>query len=83
MTPTEPVLRVGALALYDGLFCTVKVRITRVWYVEEARVRRLRVEFVVTSRNNLAFPAGTVEESSIHWLRQRDGAPFDTVEVAA
>jgi hypothetical protein len=83
MAPTESVLRVGTLALYDGLFAMLKVRVTRVWYEEEGRVRRPRVEFVVTSTKSTAYPRGSVEQSSIHWLRQRNGAPFDVVEVAA
>lgn len=81
MAPTESVLRVGTLALYDGLFAMLKVRVTRVWYEEEGRVRRPRVEFVVTSRKSTAFPPGTVEQSSIHWMRARDGAPFTSIEV--
>jgi hypothetical protein len=87
VTPQEPVLRAGTLALYDGLFAMVKVRITRVWYEEELvgrrPLRRPRVEFMVTSTKSVAFPRGTVEQSSIHWIRQRNGAAFDTIEVTA
>jgi hypothetical protein len=39
------------------------------------------VEFVVTSRGNAAYPPGTVEQSSIHWLRMRNGAPFSLIET--
>jgi hypothetical protein len=82
LTPPEPILKAGVLALYDALFCTLKVRVTRVFceprYLGDKAVT---VEFVVTSRGNIAYPPGTVERTSIHWLRMRNGAPFSLIET--
>lgn len=83
-TPPESILKAGVPALYDALFCTLKVRVTRVFceprYLGD---KSLTVEFVVTSRSNVAYPQGTVERTSIHWLRMRNGAPFSLVEADA
>jgi hypothetical protein len=71
-------------ALYDALFCTLKVRVTRVFCEPRYRGdKALTVEFVVTSRKNPTYPPGTVERTSIHWLRMRNGAPFSLVEADA
>lgn len=84
LTPPEPILKAGVLALYDALFCTLKVRVLRVF--SEPRYlgdRSVTIEFVVTSRGNVAYPPGTVERCSQHWLRMRSGAPFTEIETTA
>lgn len=69
-------IEVGTLALYDALFETLKVKVTA---IEADQYGRITIVAKVTSRKSKSWPVGSETRSSIHWLRQHNGAPFDSI----